>query len=318
MKTITLLLPTVLLLVAGCKTTETRSRPISWKQQQAYLAKGEDPRVFGLGIYDTPAGPQIRGGGRLHPSQADAFPMMTKKEHPLRPVVGMVGNFGMEWPVLLDVTSSRTWLEFDAAKKLRARPVGEQGKASLIRQSNDEIEASLSLVTVIRLGQVHIENPLVYVRMADGPLGSLARGIVNPQPKGIIGWNLLKKMEQIHLFYSLKQVALFTTEPYEPNPAQVIAALPLVEHAGVCAVRGMVDGKESLILIDPAGEFEVAAPGAAAISLIDLGNVKIRAPIMSESPGGIRIGAQVLRQFDITICPKAGMLYLEKLAVAKK
>jgi len=297
-----------LLGLAGCKTIETEPRPLSWKQQQAYCSKVQDPRVFGLSIYDTPAGPQIRGGGRLHPSQAAALPMQTEKEQTVRPVVKITGSFGLEWPVLLDLSSSRTWLEFSVAKKMMARPVGER-KAELIRLPNEEIGACLSIVSSLRLGQLFIENPLVYVRLADGPLGSVARDIVEPELKGVVGWDLLKKLEQIHLLYSIGQVALFTTDPYEPNPAQVVAALPLVEHVGVCAVRGMVDGKESLILIDPAGDFEIAGT-ASSIQLAP--ELILSSTELAPSLGGIRIGARLLQNYDITICPQAGVVYFER------
>ncbi|MBI9019716.1 MAG: hypothetical protein JEZ10_00465 [Verrucomicrobia bacterium] len=302
-------LPLTVLMLSGCKTIETEPRPLSWQQQQAYCSKVQDPRVFGLSIYDTPAGPQIRGGGRLHPSQAAALPMQTKKGQTVRPVVRMSGSFGMEWPVLLDLSSSRTWLEFSTAKKMMARPVGER-KAELIRLSNDETAACLSIVSSLRLGQLFIENPLVYVRMADGPIGPLARGMVEPELKGVVGWDLLKKMEQIHLLYSVGQVALFTTEPYEPNPALVVAMLPLVEHAGACAVRGIVDGKEGLVLIDPAGDFEIA--GAASTVQLAPGLSFSSSEPPAVSPGGIRIGARLLQNYDITICPQAGVIYFEK------
>lgn len=309
MKPICFLMLPALVFLSGCKTTQTEIRPLSWQQQQAYCSKVQDPRVFGLSIYDTPAGPQIRGGGRLHPSQAAALPIQTEKEQTVvLPVVEMTGSFGLEWPVLLDLSSSRTWLEFSTAKKMMARPVGER-KAELIRLPNDEIGACLSIVSSLRLGQLFIENPLVYVRMADGPLGSVARDIVEPELKGVVGWDLLKKMEQIHLLYSIGQVALFTTEPYEPNPAQVVATLPLVEHVGVCAVRGMVDGKEGLILIDPAGDFEIAGT-ASSIQLAP--ELIFSSSETAPSLGGIRIGARLLQNYDITICPQAGVVYFER------
>ena len=306
------LLLSALLLSVGCKTTETEIRPISRTRQQAYLEKIRDPRTFGLSIYNTSTGPQIRGGGRLHPAQTAVLPMITKKKETLRPVVKMAGGVGKEYPCLLDFTSDRTWLEFSAAKHMMAHAVGEK-KAEVVRMPNDEIGACFSILSSLRLGQIFIENPIVLVRLADGPLGSPARGIVEPELKGVMGWDLLKKMSQIRLLYSIEQVAVLTSEPYDPDPRQVIAALPLVKEVGVCAVRGIIDGKEGFILIDPAGDFEVATPGAVPVSLIDLGNIKISKPeAIAESPGGIRIGAHVLNQFDITVCPLDGVIYFER------
>ena len=312
MKTIFFSLPLFVLVLAGCQTTkmDAPSQPISWRTREAYLNKIRDPRIFGLGIYQTPAGVQIRGGGRLHPSQAGAFSM--KAEAPWRPVVGLTGNFGTEWPVLLDVTSSRTWLEFSTAQKLRATPVGERDPV-FARWGDDEAGACLSTISSLRLGQIHIENPLLYVRLAEGSLGQLTRGIDDRGLRGVVGWGALKKFEQIQFLYSCGQVALFTTEPYSPDPGFLLATLPLVEHVGVCAVRGTIDGREGMILIDPAGDFELAVPGGGAVSSVRLGvNLTFESPVVSDSPGGVRIGARLLQNYRVTLAPLDGVIHIEE------
>ncbi len=303
------LLISILLILAGCKTTEPKeATPISWKKKQAYLKRGSDPRIFGLGIYETPAGSQIRGGGRVHSDQAEVLRMLMVE--PLRPVVNLHGNFGVRWPVLLDFTASASRLEFDAAQKLGSRPIGEQGKAELIKWAGDEIPSCLSLISSLRLGQLFVENQLVYVRLATGPLGPAARGIDEPVLKGVVGWDVLQKLEQIQFLYSVGRIILKTTEAYEPNPGLLAAQFPLVKHVGACVVRGKVNGQAGLILIDPAGDFEVAADGE--VSSVTLGSeFTISSPVVSPSPGGVRIGARLLKNYQVTICPKAGVVYFE-------
>lgn len=299
----------VLILSAGCKTTEAETRPVSWKQQSEYLAGVRDPRIFGLDICQTPAGVEIRGGGRMHPNQVEAQPMAAGE--PPRPVVMLTGKFGIQWPVLLDCTASQSWFEFDTARQIGARPVGERD-AQLVRPRGEEIAGCLSLVPALRLGQIHISSPLVFVRMANGPLGSFARGIDQPVPKGVIGWDLLKKMEQIVFDYDGGQVFLSTGPAAAPDPQQVLAELPLVQHAGACMVRGSVDGRETLILIDPAGDFELATEGGAAAGTVQLGDRLVLAnPAVSASPGGTRMGARLLEKYQIMICPREGIVYIQ-------
>ncbi len=301
----------VLGLFAGCKTTDRveETHPVSWSHQQAFFKRIRDPRVFGMGIYDTPTGAQIRGGGRLHPSRGETLEM--KAMEPLRPVVQMVRNLREKSSVLLDITSSRTWLEFGLAQSLRATPLGERNVV-LTRLPGEEVEGCLSVVSALQLRQLFIEHPLLYVRMADGYLGSLARGIEEPGLTGVIGWDLLKKFEQVRFLYSIGQVTLFTTEPYTPDPSQVVTTLELVSKAGICAVRGRVNGKEQLILLDPAGDFEVASSGGAAIRSIQLGEgVTLKSPVVSKSPGGVRVGAYLLQKYDVTLCPQEGVVYFE-------
>lgn len=309
----TMLLFVVLFLVAGCKTTEVQEvTPISWKQQQAYSAKVRDPRIFGLGIYDTPSGPQIRGGGRVHPGRAEALEMLMGEEETPRPVVNLNGNFGKQWPVLLDVSLASSWFEFDVAQDIGARPVGEGGKVELVRQSGDDVPACFSLIPSVRLGQFFIENCLVYVRLANGPLGSIAKEIVEPELKGVVGWDLLQKLEQLQFLYSIGQIVLVTSETYEPNPNLLVAELPLVKHAGACVVRGTVNGTSGLILLDPAGDFEVMAGPGMDVSLVQLGEkLRFSNPQVSTSSGEVRIGAQLLKNYQLTICPQAGVVYFE-------
>jgi hypothetical protein len=310
-------LSALLLSGLGCKTTEPeKPKPISWKQQSAYMAKVKDPRYFGYSIYQTPSGIEYRGGSRLHPNQAKILEMEVKE--PLRPVVMMRGNLGLAAPILLDFTLASSWMEFDLAESMGAVPLSE-GSAQLVKIPGEEIPGCLSVVSTIRVGQVFIENPLVYVRMANGPLGSLARGIENPEIKGVVGWEVLRKFEQIQLNYSEEKVLISTGKTaYNPDPSQCIAKLPLVKYAGVCAVRGIIDGKETLILIDPAGDFEMATDGAAAISSVALNpELVFSAPAIAESPGGMRIGARLLKNYQITICPQAGWVYFEKMNTGK-
>ena len=309
-----ILFTSAVLLTAGCMTTETK--PVTWKEQQAYMAGVKDPRQFGYSIYQTPAGIDYRGGCRLHPNQAAELSM--KAEEPLRPVVMLRGKFGLESPLLFDFTASSCWMEFDLAKTFIAKPVGENS-AQLVKTPGEEIAGCLSVVPALRLDQLYIENPLVYVRLANGPLGTVARGIEKPELKGVMGWDLLKKFGQIRLDYAGKRIVLLTSEAaYVPNPSFLVAKIPLVKYAGACAVRGTVDGKSGLILIDPAGDFEVATDGAAAVSSVQLDTgLVFSAPAVSNSPGGTRIGARLLQSYIVTVCPQAGVIYFEKPTIGK-
>ncbi|MCC7300294.1 MAG: hypothetical protein IT583_04385 [Verrucomicrobia bacterium] len=306
-----LLFAAAVLLAAGCKTTESKPKPVSWKEQSAYMAGVSDPRRFNYSIYQTPVGVEYRGGCRLHPKQGAELAMGAKD--PLRPVVPLQGKLGSQSPFLLDFCSLSSWMEFDLAQKVGAKPIGERN-AELVKYPGEEIAGCLSVVPTLRLKQLYIENPLVYVRMANGAPGPMARGIEDPEIKGVLGWELVKKFEQIQLDYPHKRVLLATQAPaYSPDPALLVGRVPLVKRAGVCAVRGLIDGKAGMILIDPAGDFEVATDDAVVVSSIQLDEgLTFSAPAITKSPGGTRIGARLLQNYRITICPTEGAVYFEK------
>lgn len=301
----------VLCLVAGCKTTDGPAQPVSWERQSAYLSRVRDPRLYGLGIYETPAGIEIRGGGRLHPGQIEKLQM--KAKDPVRPVVEVRGEFGRRWPVLLDVTASKSWINFDLAQKLDAIPVGE-GDAMLLREAGSEIVRAVSLVPSMRFGQLYIEQPLLQVRMTEDPAGELERGIESPQIKGVIGWDILRRFAQIRFQPDSGDVILVTDEAYQPNPGLLTARLPLVQHAGVCAVYGNIAGRKRMVLIDPAGAFETALPEAVPGGRIELTeDLFVDAVVSGKSSSGIRLGAEWLQQFTITVCPQEGAVYFERV-----
>jgi len=296
------------LLLAGCRTTE-EPRAVSWRAQQAYLAGLRDPRLYRIDIYNTPAGVQYRGGGRLHPNQMEVRTM--EAEEPWRSVVMMTGRFGDRTPVLLDFTSPFSWMEFDTARTLGAVPIGER-EARLVKYPEDEHGACLSVVSKLRFGILHIEEAMMYVRFGNGDLGPLARGIKEPVAKAVIGWDLLKKFEYFQFDYLSGSILLSTTEPYVPHPDHLLAAVPVVKHAGVCAVSSELNGKSTLLLIDPLGDFEVAADSPSAFSLrLDKGFVAEGA-MAAPSPGGTRLGARFLEKYRVTICPQAGVIYFER------
>ena len=298
----------VMLLMVGCETLESETQRIPWERQHAYMKKVQDPRIYGFSIYDTPSGPRIRGGARLHPERAVGLEMLAKE--PFRPLVNLDGNHGEEWPVLLDFTSGATWLEFELASELGARPVGER-KATLVNLAEDDVPAALSIVSSLRLGQMFVEYPLVYTRMATGSLGAMNRDVSEGPVRAVIGWDILKKFDRIQFLYPIQQVLLTTMkEEYVPNPERLVVTLPLVKDTGLCAVRGRMNGREGNILIDPAGDFEVAADGA--VSSLQLGEgFALSDPVTAPSPGGVRIGARVLENYQVTVCPKAGVIHFE-------
>ena len=294
--------------LAGCKTTD-EPKPVSWERQQLYLNRVMDPRVYGLDLVETSAGVRIRGGGRMHYSQSDALDLLVSE--PMRPVVSLKGRVQQEWVVLFDLTAAHTLFEFDTAREMDARPIAE-GSAKLIDLPADDAPGCVSLIPTLRLGQVFVENPLVLVRMKNGLPASADRGISEPRPKGVIGWDVLRKMEQVQFLYSLGKVVLKSSESYEPNPYELLATIPLAAAVRGCAVNGSVDGVPVPVLIDPLGDFEVATPQGTPVSTLLLAEgIACSNPTVAVSPGGVRVGARLLERYRVTVCPKQKVLHFE-------
>jgi hypothetical protein len=84
-------------------------------------------------------------------------------------------------------------------------------------------------------------------------------------------------------------------------------------------VNGEVNGEQKLILIDPAGDFEVATDGGTPVQQLRLGErLEFSSPVTAVSPGGTRIGARLLQKFKVTVCPKQGLIVFENAVVEGK
>lgn len=293
--------------------TTDEPKPVSWQQQQAYLGTVCDPRLFGLSLVDSPKGVRIQGGGRLHYSQSYALEM--GMEEPLRSVIDLQGRMGETWAVLLDFTAKNSLFEFDMGQALGARPVAE-GRPTMMTLPGDDVASCVSVIPTMRLGQIFVEHPLVLVRMDNGLPGGYDRGIVEPRLRGVVGWDILRKLEQVQLLYSMEQVVLKSTDGYEPNPYELVAQVPLDTSLRVCAVPGTVRGATVSVLIDPAGDFEVATPqGLPIASLVLADGLSFENPSVAVSPdSNVRIGARLLEQYRVTICPKQKVMYFESRA----
>jgi len=63
----------------------------------------------------------------------------------------------------------------------------------------------------------------------------------------------------------------------------------------------------------------VAAGPKQAVSLVQLGsNLTFSNPQVSLSSGGVRIGARLLKNYLVTICPQAGIVYFETQSVEEE
>ena len=108
------------------------------------------------------------------------------------------------------------------------------------------------------------------------------------------------------------------TNPYTPNETLLMTTAKIVSSSKYgLAVEGAIFGEPTPIILDIAGNyhFENSAAEATVTEQVSLGdvvyvNVTTRLPVRGNLPP--RAGRLMLRKYIITICPKKGVVYLER------
>ena len=222
---------------------------------------------------------------------------------------------------LIDTTAARSWLDFATFTRVKATPLGPPAYDYTPRNVNDSIPGYASILTKLRFDQLHMESALFHFRAATGPLGYLARGEDHPAPSAILGCDILKAFAFVQIDYPNHSVIFSATSEYSPDVTNLIAALPLNEVEGAYAAEGMADNEKKLILLDSAGNFEMAMdnPPSDKLKQISVGDLVFRnvtAVSSKDRSLGLlshpRIGRQLLSRFKITFVPKKKLVYFER------
>jgi hypothetical protein len=222
---------------------------------------------------------------------------------------------------LIDTTAARSWLDMATFVRIHAIPLGPPAYDWLPKHVRDNTAGYACILTKFRLDQLHIENALFHFRAATGPLDGLARGEDQPVPAAILGCDLLKNFAFVQMDYPNHSVIFSTTLGYSPNETNLIAALPLKEVEGAFAAEGVVDHEKKLILLDSAGEFEIAMdhPSSEKVKQVSLGDLVFRnVTVVSSRDQNLgllaypRIGRRLLSRFNITFAPKEKLVFFER------
>jgi hypothetical protein len=308
--------------LVGCRSPQLDAiRPLPEDQLRAFFGKPEDPRRYAITMYSSDDGPVFVGANRLHPSQQAVLPFLSRRGDSA-PVVGASLKSEDALPFLFDTSAKDSWLRFEATGALKARPIGtERAYGVTPRHVRDDILGYGCLLSTLGFDTLRMENLIVNVRTASGPLGTLARNVTRPQVEGVIGCNALRSCATVQFDFPERLLTLTSTLGYRPKEDRLVAAVPLEESDGLYMVKGMVDGKKEKIILDTGGDFEIALPKMTLgpvkqVSLGDLVFREVRAYTLHERglepDKTVRIGRGLLSRYKVTIDNLHYTVYFEK------
>lgn len=327
-------LAAVVLGAAGCATPgPLEQTPLSQDELDDFLASGRDARTYGITTYADSAGARFESANRPHRDRSALLNYAFPKSGP-RPVISAQTPLSGSFPLLLDSSARQSWATMASIKgmgyRLFAPPSGEYADHVV-----DDIPGYAGAGNTLILKDLHIEYPVFYIAPARGGLGPLARSGENPdasppsaktadkiarQMPAVAGAALMRSFAFIRFDFPGRAIGFATHGTYQPaNASAVLASLPLRDWKGRPAVQATLGGQPITLVIDTAGDFDLALPGDESadgplllgnLSIDDLQTVGCADRSLPEAFPA-RLGLGVLARFAVTLDYKQQRVWFE-------
>ncbi len=309
-----------LALLAGCKTPADSASPrLNEQQLRDYFSRAQDPRRLWITVYRSDDGPVFSGACRLHPEQSAQLPFVSEGSSQ-QIIVDFKYRAIKSYRALVDTSSSHGWMTYEAALGMDAVPLGPPAYEMIPRHIYDDISGYASAASTFVFDTVYMETPLFFTRSATGSLGPLARGADKSKPDAVLGCNMLKAFRFVQVDYPRRVLTLSSTFDYQPS-TNLVGTAGLRELRGAFAVQGVLNGQQQFILLDTAGDYEVAMKNAPDTPLrhVSIGSLVFRQVSATNSVAlnlGMqdvpRIGNRLLSKFVVTFDFLKRTVYFEK------
>jgi hypothetical protein len=225
-------------------------------------------------------------------------------------------------PVLIDLSSPVSWIEFDTATRLGLIPLGPPGVRRVAAHVDDQILSYLAVASRITLDTLHVETALFYVRSAHGSMGPLTRGQKDLETSAVLGAEFIRAFHFVQFDYVNRRVSFATSTLYQPDEDRLIASVPIRELDGHMVLSALIDGRETPVMLDTLGDFAFAGmfvDYGAQLRQIAVGDlVLLQTPVTDILATGLgmtdvpRLGRDTLSRFVVTIDGRRRLVHFER------
>jgi hypothetical protein len=304
------------LAVAGCRTT---TEPDPNAAVERFTRNARPPRDFAVSIYQDDSrqwvvvnGNRVRPGQRLQSSFISP-PGMTL------PLISAEGPRGPV-SVLIDPGAPRSWTAMDRQAQLDLRPIAPPVLLQDPVHVVDNRQGVLCLAPLLKIDRTEIEALLLYARPVPGSLWPISRNALANNAAAVLGFDFLRVFSWIQWDFQGRMIVASSTDIYQPDPARLVATLPLEARAEAMTTRALLDGKPKTVVLDLAGDYEVAMddPPMALIRQLTMDNAvlrDVRATAAKDLGLGrtelVRLGLRLLSRFTVTLDNHSNQIYLE-------
>ena len=289
-------------------------------QQNTYLSHAKPAEQFGLQMVEGKHGLTYQGSPKI-PGKQKVTVAFETGPIPLIKISNTPQNRSMN--VLLDTGSPVSWMEFGTSLDFGTEFLGTSRKQLRYPGplNTGGAPGFAAVVPRMDMGYVEIYNTPLYVRMALHSLGPFARGIEAPHVDTVFGYDFMKNFEYVRFDFQKREVLFSTTDIYVPDVdlLMTVATIKKVSEGGL-AVEGSIVGSTTPIILDVAGDYHFSR-GDVKVKVtkqVSLGDVVWRQVPTLLLPTGEkrapRAGRKMLERYTLTVCPKRGVVYFERLA----
>lgn len=309
---------------AGCSmfksVSGTAALLMSGAEIKEYVGRSKDPRMYSITIYEPEKGvPVIVNGNRTRAGQRAIAPFVSPPGSAFPLVRARAG--ATELQAITDTSAPESWTAMDRRVELGLVPLGPPTQVVQPAHVADPVDGYLSVIPSFSIDQLDVEAAIFYARASRGPLWPLSRTAVAEKAAAVCGFDFLRGFAAVQWDFSGRVLLLSSSTAYEPDPGRLIASLPFDPTNGVLIVRGEVGGKPGQVLLDTAGEFEVAMdnPPQSLLRQIAVGDIVFRQVQVVPTrqlglgrPDLTRVGLRLLSRYRVTMDNRRNLVYFEK------
>ena len=288
----------------------------------AFFANAQDPRRLWLTIYESDDGPVFSGANRLSPAKIAQVRFVSDGDDESAPVINLDAKNKNGIPTLIDTSSAVSWMDLSLSLQLESIAFGPPPFKQIPNHVTDPVVGYAGAVSRMMLGPVAVGTAIFYTRAAPIPMEALGRGVYRPRPLCVMGGDLLGLFQFVQLDYPARTATFSTSIPYTTDTNNLMTTLALKKVDGAYAVSGVIDGEVTTMILDTAGDFELAVADGTTepIRQITLGDLVMRQVIpasctekkcTTEYP---RLGRRLLGKFRLTLEPKNNKVHFERPA----
>lgn len=318
---------TVLLLAGlnGCATGPAGGVRLPDDALNIFFAKAQDPRRLWLTVYESDNGPVFSGANRLSPGRVARSAFVSAGNDESAPVIAMDAKNRNGFPVLVDTSSTFSWMDLALSLQLENIALGPPAFKQVPTHVTDPVVGYAGATARVMLDRVSIDTAIFYTRAAPIPMEALGRKVYRPRPLAVLGCDLLGLFQFVQLDYPGRVATFSTSIPYTMDTNNLMTTLALKIIDGAFAVNGVIEGKSTTLILDTAGDFELAVTDGTTepIRQIILGDLVLRqvTPVScaemdcpAEHP---RLGRRLLGKFKVTLEPKKNLVHFERPAQSR-
>ena len=304
---------------AGCQSAGPRPQTGEDREILRYLRSGQSPQSLSLTVYqDQSERWLVVNGTRVAPYQQAHLSFASPAGSPIAQL-NVVGPKG-EVQALVDPSSPRSWTCMAFAKALKLTPVNPP---SLVETPVHVIDARggvLSVCPELLMDRLQVKSVLLYARTGPATLWPVSRSALARDAKLVLGYDFLRSFSWVQWDFEGRMWTASTSEPYAPDAESVVATLPLEAGADGLTVRAIVDSKPRQIVLDLAGDYEMAmdSPPMELIRQVTLDDLVLRGvrAVSTQDlglgrPDIARLGLRLLSRFQITLDLHRNVVHLE-------